>query len=76
MTSPAKRSCVRVSALPEPVLVSLVDDHTGSYADFPDGWWTEYGGAVDTASGVVYLPGPKYPPCPFTCPRCDTRGTA
>jgi hypothetical protein len=69
MTAPARRVRARVSPLPAPELVSLIDDPTGPYADSPDGWWTEYGGALDIRSGVVYLPGPKSPPCPLTCPR-------
>lgn len=69
MTAPVKRASTRLSVLPDPELVSLVDDPTGPYADSPDDWWTEYGGALDIRSGVVYLPGPKSPPCPLTCPR-------
>lgn len=69
MTAPVQRARVRVSALPAPELISLVDDPAGPYADSPEGWWTEYGGALDTESGVVYLPGPSSPPCPLPCPR-------
>lgn len=45
------------------------------YEGSPMGWWTEHGGALDVASGVVYLPGPTYPPCPFSeCQRCRGDG--
>jgi len=67
MTAPAKR----VRALPAPQLVSLVH---GPYADSPDGWWTQYGGALDTRSGVVHLPQvAQLPPCPFPCMLCAGR---
>lgn len=69
MTAPVRRACIRVSALPAPELVSLVEDPAGPYAGSPEGWWTEYGGALDTESGVVYLPGPNSPPCPLPCLR-------
>lgn len=72
MTAPVKPARVRVSALPAPELVSLVDDPAGPYAGSPKGWWTEYGGALDAESGVVYLPGPNFPPCPPLAP--GTRG--
>jgi hypothetical protein len=72
MTAPAKRLGARTSALPEPELITLIDDPTGPYADSPEGWWTEYGGALDVRSGVVYLPpGGKRPPCSIpSCSRC------
>lgn len=45
-----------------------------AYEGSPDGWWTEYGGALDVKSGVVYFPGPNYPPCQFPdCSRCRRR---
>ena len=69
MTAPEKRACIRVSALPAPELVSLVDDLAEPYAASPEGWWTQYSGALDIESGVVYLPGPNFPPCPLSCPR-------
>ncbi|MDV5147526.1 hypothetical protein R1T08_25960 [Streptomyces sp. SBC-4] len=28
----------------------------GPYAASPEGWWTRYGGAFDTRSGVVRIP--------------------
>lgn len=74
MTAPAKRASARLSSLPDPELVSLKDDPLGPYADSPEGWWTPYDGALNVASGVVYLPGPKSPPCPFPCTRCQDRG--
>ncbi|MYX59815.1 hypothetical protein GTZ89_30305 [Streptomyces sp. SID8382] len=43
------------------------------YEDSPGGWWTEYGGAKDVKSGVVYLPRAEYPRCPFECHICDHR---
>ena len=71
MTAPAKRASARVSALPEPKLVSLIDDPTGPYADSPEGWWKPYGGALDIRSGVVYIPpSAALPACPFPCQRC------
>lgn len=64
----------RTSALPDPELVSLVDDTTGPYAGSPDGWWTEHGGAVDVRSNVVYFPRlAESPSCPFPCPVCERR---
>jgi hypothetical protein len=34
-----------------------VDPFEGTpYVGSPDGWWTEYGGALDVRSGVVYIP--------------------
>ncbi len=69
MTALVQRARVRVSALPAPELVSLVDDPAGPYAGSPEGRWTQYGGALDTESGAVYLPGPNFPPCPLPCPR-------
>ena len=69
MTAPVKRTYVRVGALPAPELVSLVDDPAGPYAGSPEGWWTQYGGALDTESQAVCLPGPNFPPCPPPCPR-------
>jgi hypothetical protein len=75
MTAPAKRTSARVSALPDPELVSLIDDPSGPYADSPDGWWTEYGGALDSASGVVYFPPTaELPACPFPCTKCRAKG--
>lgn len=41
----------------------------------PEGWWTEYGGRLDVASGVVFIPqGAKVPPCPFPCSHCRAKG--
>lgn len=40
------------------------------YEGSPQGWWTEYGGALDVRSGVVSLPGPYHPPCLRGCERC------
>ncbi|MGK5547660.1 hypothetical protein ACSNOH_23415 [Streptomyces sp. URMC 127] len=37
-------------------LVDLTQDPDGPYADSPEGWWTQYGGALDKRSGVVYIP--------------------
>lgn len=72
MTTPVKRACVRVSVLPAPELVSLVDDPAKPYAGSPEGWWTEYSGAQDTESGVVYLPAPS--PLPARTHAPGTRG--
>ncbi|WP_371800866.1 hypothetical protein OHA38_20295 [Streptomyces sp. NBC_01732] len=60
---------------------TTVDPFKGTpYEGSPDGWWTEYGGALDVVSGVVYLPGPEHPPSPFhkdDCPNCrPPRGEA
>lgn len=75
MTAPVRRGRARTHALPEPELVNLIDDPDGPYADSPEGWWTEYGGALDVRSGVVYLPpGRDTPPCPFPCELCKTKG--
>jgi hypothetical protein len=57
--------------------VSPVGDPGGPYADSPAGWWGQYGGALDRASGVAYLPGPTHPPSTFhpeDCPNCVPRG--
>lgn len=46
---------------------------TAPYAGSPAGWWDQYGGALDRASSVVYLPGPTHPPSPLhsdECPNC------
>jgi hypothetical protein len=75
MTAPAKRVSVRLSALPEPELVSLIGDPSGPYANSPDGWWTEPGGALDSASGAVYFPPTaQLPACPFPCSTCRAKG--
>ena len=71
--TPARRAlCARESALPDPELVSLIDRPGSPYADSPAGWWDQYGGALDTRSGVVNLPGPTHPPNPRhqDCPNC------
>jgi hypothetical protein len=75
MTSLAKRAAAgRLSALPEPELVSLIGDPAGPYADSPEGWWSPYGGALNVASGVVYVPSrAALPPCPFPCQRCEAK---
>lgn len=70
MTAPAKRTTARVNALPEPELVSLVE---GSERPTDDGWWKEYGGTLDPASGVIAFPPNSLPPCPFPCERCARR---
>ncbi|MFJ4768352.1 hypothetical protein ACIP88_04410 [Streptomyces uncialis] len=58
-----------VNTHPEP------DPFAGTpYENSPTGWWTEYGGALDPESGVVYLPrGADPPKCPFPCHLCDRR---
>lgn len=58
-----------------------VDPFAGTaYEDSPEGWWTPFGGALDVASGVVYLPrGSMHVPCPWTdCKNgcLDTEGMA
>ncbi|GAA3001968.1 hypothetical protein Sfulv_34500 [Streptomyces fulvorobeus] len=73
MSVPVKAQERPARALPEPELVSLIDDPHGPYADSPAGWWDQYGGALDMRSGVVCLPGPVHPPSPFhpdECPHC------
>lgn len=73
MTVPVKPQKRRTRPLPPPKLVSLIDDPSGPYADSPAGWWDQYGGALNRASGVVYLPGPTHPPSPLhpdDCPNC------
>jgi hypothetical protein len=68
MTAPAKRVSARVSGLPEPDLVSLVD---GDEKASESGWWTEYGGIRDAASGVIAFPPNALPPCSVAnCQRC------
>lgn len=69
MTAPVKHVSARVSALPEPKLVSLLDTPGSPYADSPAGWWDEYGGALDARSGVAYLP-PGSPKPPYVFPPC------
>jgi hypothetical protein len=58
----------------ETVEKTTVDPFAGTpYENSPDGWWTEYGGALDVKSGVVFLPRPDHPPSPFhsdECPNC------
>lgn len=71
MTAPAKRLSARTSALPEPELITLLDDPDSPYANSPVGWWTEHGGALDVKSGVVYLP-PGSPRPPYVFPPCVT----
>lgn len=45
-----------------------------AYAGSPVDWWTEYGGAVDVRSGVVFIPqGADLPPCPFPCALCRAK---
>lgn len=49
------------------------DPFAGSpYENSPVGWWTEYGGALDVKSGVIYFPpGSKHVPCPWeNCKHC------
>lgn len=76
MTAPVKRVSARLSALPDPELVSLIDDPTGPYAASPDGWWTDHGGALDVASGVVYFPPGCAPPCQLpACTKHSEGGT-
>jgi hypothetical protein len=72
---PAKRVSARLSVLPAPELISLIGDPSGPYADSPEGWWTEYGGALDSRSGVVYFPPDSNPPpCRLPdCQRCADR---
>lgn len=63
----------RTGPLPPPELVSLEEAPVGPHAGSPAGWWDQYGGALDVASGVVCLPGPAHPPSPFhpdDCPNC------
>jgi hypothetical protein len=75
MSAPARRVSGRVRALPEPELVSLVDAPAGPYVDTPEGWWTEYGGTLDEASGVIAFPPRSLPPCPLypECSHCRQR---
>jgi hypothetical protein len=43
------------------------------YADSPEGWWMEYGGALDVTSGVVHFPQEvELPACRFRCHHCRT----
>lgn len=72
MSAPVKPQERRTRPLPPPKLVSLIDGPGSPYADSPGGWWDQYGGALDVASGVVYLPGPTHPPNPRHrgCPNC------
>lgn len=68
----------RTCPLAEPKLVSLIDTPGSPYAGSPAGWWSQYGGALDVASGVVYLPpGAPKPPYVFPpCVTCSQRGVA
>lgn len=71
MTAPVKPQMRRTQPLPEPELVSLMDDPEGPYAGTEAGWWTEYGGALARTGGVVYLPpGSNPPPSPFKRRNC------
>lgn len=50
--------------------VEPADPFAGTpYEGSPDGWWTEYGGALDVKSGVVYLP-PGSPHVPCKSQKC------
>lgn len=64
--------------MPEPTAEpESVNPFTGTtYEASPEGWWTEYGGALDTASGVVFIPrsSTEVPPCPFPCDICRRKG--
>jgi hypothetical protein len=72
---PVKPQKRRTRTLPDPELVSLMDSAGSPYADSPEGWWTDRGGALDTRSGVVYFPpGSNPPPCPFPCDSCQRKG--
>lgn len=76
MTAAPARCQQRLACpLPAPQLVRLFDEPCGPYADSPVGRW-DHGGALNMASGVVYLPGPAHPPSPFhpeDCPNCIPR---
>jgi hypothetical protein len=75
LSAPARVRRRREAELPAPELVSLIDDPEGPYADSPEGWWTEYGGALDSRSGVVYLPpGAARRPRAFPCAECTAKG--
>lgn len=41
-----------------------------AYENSPVGWWTEGGGALDVASGVVHFP-PDADPPPCAVPECE-----
>lgn len=72
-TVPARRQERPTRPLPAPELVNLIGDSDGEHTASPATWWEQYGGALDVASGVVRLPGPKHPPSPFhseDCPNC------
>ncbi|GGW18669.1 hypothetical protein GCM10018980_58550 [Streptomyces capoamus] len=70
MTVPQKPADARVSALPAPELVSLVE---GSERPADGDWWAQYGGTLDPASGVIAFPPKSLPPCPFPCELCARR---
>lgn len=75
MTAPARVHRQREESLQAPELVTLLKDADGPYADSPEGWWTEYGGALDIRSGVVsFPPNVEPPPCPFPCALCQAKG--
>lgn len=75
MTAPVKPLSGRLADLPDREPASLIDDPSGPFVGSPEGWWTEYGGALDTRSGVVHFPPPVEPrPCPFPCVLCQRRG--
>ncbi|GLV78218.1 hypothetical protein Shyhy02_62180 [Streptomyces hygroscopicus subsp. hygroscopicus] len=70
MTAPARLHRQGPTRLPAPELVTLIDDPDGPYANSPEGWWTQRGGALDVRSGVVYIP-PLLQPAPLAvCRRC------
>lgn len=52
------------------------DPYAGTpYEGSSEGWWTQYGGALDVRSGVVFVPpGADLPPCLFPCARCRAGG--
>jgi hypothetical protein len=53
-----------------------VDPFKGTpYENSSSGWWTEYGGALDVISGVIYVPsGSRKLPCSVPgCKRCQRK---
>lgn len=61
-----------VATAPEP----KVDPFAGTpHQDSREGWWTQYGGLLDPASGVIAFPPGALPPCRVPeCSRCRNAG--
>lgn len=60
-----------VPAVEKPTVVPFAGT---PYEGSPEGWWTEYGGALDVKSGVVHIPPGSNPPHSPSCRLCRKDG--